>query len=83
MSAVRVMVLDAWEEVTIPWRADLAVGELKSAALIAARVSAPADEFLVKAVGAVVSDESISLSSAGIAADEAVIVMRRRRQAVR
>jgi hypothetical protein len=80
---VRVKVLEVWDEIDIAWQGDMSVNELKRTALATTRVSASPTEFMVKVGGAEVLDEGLSLSSAGIMAGKAIIVMRRRRQPVR
>jgi hypothetical protein len=77
------MVHDAWDEVTLPWQGDTSVATVKQSALEIARVTAAPDAFVVKLGGATIRDESATLAQAGVPANGALIVLRRRRRAVR
>lgn len=83
MSALRVMVLDVWDEVTIPFDPGLTVQEVKRLALEQARVGDAPSAFEVKHRGARVLDESAPLAMAGVGPGAALIVLRARRRAVR
>lgn len=84
MSAVvRVMVHDAWDEVSLPWQPDTPVQHLKAAALEITRVQGDADDFLLKYDGAELRDEQATIAAAGIPENGAVILLHRRRRAVR
>lgn len=80
---VRVMVLDAWDEVTLPAAPEMTVTELKRIALRETRVADDPAKYLVKFRGAELRDEEATLAANGVPAGGAVIVMRRRRRAVR
>ncbi len=80
--AVRVKVLDAWDEVTLTVPASTPVADVKRAALVAVHAGLAPTEYLVKFRGAEVRDESVSLSQHGIPSDGALIVLRRRRSPV-
>lgn len=79
---LRVMVHDVWDTVAADWPADTAMAAVKAAALVAARVTAPPEAFVVKFRGAEVRDESRSLSELDVPDDANLIVLRRRRRAV-
>lgn len=76
---VRVTVLENWEEIPLEVAPETAVGDLKARALRASRVRHPVDSYLVKYLGAELADESVTLASAGVVANGALIVMPRRR----
>lgn len=80
---VRVTVLDTWDEVAFDLPAETAVGDLKRRALAATRVRRAAEEYQVKYLGAELHDESVTLASAGVAANGALIVLPRRRRPAR
>lgn len=77
------MVHDAWDEVSLPWQADTALGTLKLAALEITRVSGPPDAFVLKFNGAELRDESATIAASGVPENGALILLRRRRRAVR
>jgi hypothetical protein len=80
---VRVMVQDAWDQVTLELPPAAPVREAKQQALRLTHTGGRPDEFLVKFRGAEVLDESRSLSDAGVVANAALIVLPRRRRPVR
>jgi hypothetical protein len=80
---VRVMVQDAWDEVLLDLPAVTPLAELKRQALQATRVTGNPDAYLLKFRGAELEDESRSLAEAGLVPNGALIVLRRRRRAVR
>jgi predicted lipoprotein len=83
MSDLRVMVHEMWDEVTMPYDPSRTVAEVKREALVRCRVVATPDSFGVKHGGALVLDESLAVSAAGIEPGAALIVLRTRRRAVR
>jgi hypothetical protein len=80
---VRVMVQDAWDQVTLELPPAAPVREAKQQALTLTHTAGRPDDFLVKFRGAEVLDESRSLSDAGVVANAALIVLPRRRRPVR
>ena len=80
---VRVTVLESWDEVALHPSGETPVREVKALALDATRTKGAPDEFLVKYLGAELSDESASLAAAGVAPNGALIVLRRRRTPTR
>jgi hypothetical protein len=80
---VRVMVEDAWDQVRLDLPAVTPLAELKRQALQATRVTGNPDAYLLKFRGAELEDESRSLAEAGLVPNGALIVLRRRRRAVR
>lgn len=80
---LRVMVLDAWDAVTLDLPLSTSLGDLKRVALARARVRGDPDQYLVKFRGAVLDDERRSLQEAGVPANAPLIVLSRRRRPVR
>jgi hypothetical protein len=80
---VRVMVHEAWDEVTLPWDDSTPLASLKHAALEVARVTETPQAFALKFNGAELQDESATLAASGVPANGALILLRRRRRAVR
>jgi hypothetical protein len=80
---IRVMVQDAWDEVTLDLPAVTPLAEVKRQALQATRVTGNPDAYLLKFRGAELEDESRSLAEAGLVPNGALIVLRRRRRPVR
>ena len=80
---LRVMVLDAWDAVTLDLPLSTSLGDLKREALARARVLGDPDQYLVKFRGAVLDDERRSLQEAGVPANAPLIVLSRRRRPVR
>lgn len=83
MTLLRVTVLEAWDEVRMPFDPAMRLAEVKRRALASARVTEAADRFLVKFRGAEVRDEQATLAECGIPEAAPLIVMRRHRRAVR
>jgi hypothetical protein len=83
VSVLRVTVLDAWDEVTLPRHADQTLADLKRTALKAARIADDPAAFVLKYLGAELRDESATVGTAGLPENAALIALRRRRRAVR
>ena len=83
--AVRVMVTDAWDQVTLAAGPETTVGGLKRRALAEALGGRPVDPdaYIVKLRGAEVFDEDATLGALGVRANTPLIVLPRRRQPVR
>lgn len=82
MSVLRLMVHDAWDEITVPWNADLTLAELKRDVLKEARVTAAPEEFVLKFRGATLPDEALTVNEAALPENAALIVLRHRRRPV-
>lgn len=80
---VRVMVLDTWEEIPLSLAASTPIADLKRAALAKSRVRRPAGDYVVKYNGAELYEPDNTLGQAGVPANGALIVLRRRRAPVR
>ncbi len=80
---LRVMVQDTWDEVHLDLPAATSLAEVKRQALGATRTAGDPAAFMLKFRGAELRDESISLSSAGLVPNAALIVLRKRRRPVR
>ena len=80
---LRVMVLDAWDDVRFDVPPTALVSELKAQALQAARVRAPASEYLVKFRGAELAEGDQTLADAGVVANAGLIVLARARTPIR
>ena len=80
---MRVMVHDAWDEVVLPWQGETALSALKRSALEITRVAGAPDAFIFKFNGAELRDESVTLAASGVPDNGALILLRRRRRAVR
>ena len=81
--AVRVMVEDAWDEVFLELPEGTSLAELKRQALERTYVMRNPSDYLLKYRGAALSDETRSLSEAGLVQNAALIVLSRRRRPVR
>lgn len=81
--AVRVTVLDTWEEFPLATSSATTVTDLKRQALASARISRPAEAYLVKYQGAELPEGDTTLAAAGVRPNGALIVLRRRRTPVR
>lgn len=81
--AVRVMVEDVWDEVLLELSGETPLSELKRQALERTYVKRNPSDYLLKYRGAALSDESRSLSEAGLVQNAALIVLSRRRRPVR
>jgi hypothetical protein len=80
---VRVMVEDAWDQVTLDLQPSASVADAKQRALALTHTRGMPEEYVVKFRGAEVFDESRSLAESGVVANAALIVMPRRRRPVR
>ena len=80
---VRVTVLEAWDDVTLDLSPDTTLTEAKRQALAAVRLVDDPAEFMIKFRGAELPDESRTLADVAVPAGGALIVLRRRRRAVR
>jgi len=80
---LRVMVQECWDAVPLTVDPDITVADLKAQALAGAHAALPPEGCEVKYRGALVRDESRSLSAIGVAADAELIVLPRRRRPVR
>lgn len=83
MLPLRVMVQDAWDEVTLEVPDSTALAEVKRRALQATKVTRDPSGYVLKFRGAELSDETLSLADAGLVANGALIVLPRRRRPVR
>jgi len=82
--AVRVMVLDAWDHVTVHVAPETTVAELKREALARARGVGPDhDDYQVKFRGALVTDERLTVTALGAGPNAALIVLPARRRPVK
>lgn len=80
---VRIMVQDAWDQVTLLLPPAASVRDAKRQALVLTHTAGAADDFVVKFRGAELFDESRSLADHGVVPNAALIVLPRRRRAVR
>ena len=80
---LRVMVQDAWDEVSLDLPRSTPLSELKRRALEATRVTRDPSGYVLKFRGAELDDESRSVAEAGLVPNGAVIVLPRRRRPVR
>lgn len=80
---VRVMVEDVWDEVRLELPAETPVGEIKRQALALTRVKRDPSQYVLKYRGAELSDETRTVSAAGLVPNGALIVLGRRRRPVR
>ena len=80
---LRVRVHDAWDDVNIAVPSSTTVGELKRHVLEIVGEAEPADEFTVKFRGVELRNEQRSMADADVPDGAALIVLRRRRRAVR
>ncbi len=83
MSTLRVTVLDVWDEVSLPKHPGQTLADVKRAALEAARIPDDPAAFVLKFHGAELRDESRTVADAALPDNAALIVLRRRRRAVR
>ena len=81
--AVRVMVEDVWDEVSMALPSSTPLGDLKTLALRQAGVPVDASEYLVKYLGAELEDEDRSLADAGVVPNATLVVLPRRRRPLR
>jgi hypothetical protein len=80
---LRVTVEDVWDEVALELSPDTPIGEIKRQALALTRVTRDPSQYLLKYRGAELSDESRTVSAAGLVPNSALIVLARRRRPVR
>lgn len=80
---VRVMVLDTWEEIGLTVPPTTKVADLKARVLAEAKIRHPAEEYLVKFRGAEVGEGATTVADAGIVPNAGLVVLPRRRSAVR
>lgn len=80
--AVRVMVQDAWDQVSLELPPAATLQELKQRAMALTHQPGEPEDYLVKFRGAGV-DETRSLAEAGVVANTTLIVMPRHRRPVR
>lgn len=81
-SQVRVMVLDAWDEVRLDAHPGTRVADLAAAALVRAGQPGDPADYVMKCHGAEV-DADATLADAGIEPGAPLIVLRRRRSPLR
>jgi hypothetical protein len=81
--AVRVMVEDAWDEVSLELPGGTPLAELKRQALERTHVKGNPSDYLLKYRGAALGDESRSMAEAGLVQNGVLIVLSRRRRPVR
>ncbi len=79
---VRVMVADAWDQVTLDLPSTTSIADLKARALTLTHRTRAAEGYVVKFRGAELSDETRSLAEAGVVANASLIVLPRRRRPV-
>ncbi|HEX6615540.1 MAG TPA: hypothetical protein VF046_04485 [Gemmatimonadales bacterium] len=80
---LRVTVQDVWDEVPLELPATTSLAELKRQALAATRVIRDPAQYVLKFRGFELQDESQSLADAGLVPNGALIVLPKRRRAVR
>jgi hypothetical protein len=80
---VRVMVQDAWDEVSFDLPPTTSLADVKRRALQATQVRGDPNAYLLKFRGAELRDESRTLAEAGLVPNAALIVLSRRRRPVR
>lgn len=80
---VRVMVQEAWDQVTLQLPPATTVAELKQRALSLTHTAGGAEEYLVKFRGAELFNESGTLAEAGVVPNATLIVLSRQRRPVR
>lgn len=83
MSRLRIMVHDAWDELAVEAQPGATLANLKADLLDAARVRGEPGDFVFKWRGAELRDESATIGSLELPDDAALILLRRRRRAVR
>lgn len=81
--AVRVLVEDSLDQVTLALTPTTTIADTKHQALAFTHTGRDAAEYLVKFRGAEIRDENQSLADAGVVPNAAIIVMPRRRRPVR
>jgi hypothetical protein len=81
--ALRVTVLDAWDEVVLEQPAETPLAQVKRAALARMGIRRPPADYVLKYNGAELLDEGRTLAQCGLAPNAALIVLPRRRTPVR
>ena len=81
--SVRVKVEDAWDEIALTFAGETPLSEVKRQALKRTHVGRNPSDYIIKFRGAAMSDESRSLMEAGVVPNSPLIVLARRRRAVR
>lgn len=81
--AIRIMVQDAWDEVSLELPSATSLADVKRRALEATHVRGDPSGYVLKFRGAELRDESRSLAEAGLVPNGALIVIPRRRRPVR
>jgi hypothetical protein len=81
--SLRVMVQDAWDEISLELPSATSLADVKRRALEAAQVRGDPSGYVLKFRGAELRDESRSLAEAGLVPNGALIVIPRRRRPVR
>lgn len=82
-TSVRVTVLDTWEEIPLTVPASTPIADVKQAALSKSRVRRAPAEYVMKYNGAELYEPGNTIGQAGVPANGALIVLRRRRTPVR
>ncbi len=82
-AALRVTLLDTWDEYLLNLPGDASVADLKRAVLDRARVRRSPDEYEVKYNGARLDERAGSLAQLGLPPNAPVIVLSRRRRPAR
>lgn len=80
--AVRVTLLDTWDETVLQVPGSTLISDLKRTALARSRIRRPASEYLVKYKGAELSDSG-TVAESGVGPNSSLIVLSRRRIPVR
>jgi hypothetical protein len=83
MLPLRIMVQDAWDEVSVNLPDATSLADVKRRALEMAQVRRDPNGYVLKFRGAELRDESRSLAEAGLVPNGALIVLPRRRRPVR
>jgi len=83
MSRLRIMVHDAWDELAVEAQPGATLANLKADLLDAALVRGEPGDCVFKWRGAELRDESATIGSLELPDDAALILLRRRRRAVR
>lgn len=81
--ALRIRMHEAWDDVNLMLPEETSVRDMKRQVLEIVGEHAPDSEFMVKFRGVELRDEALALRDAGIPDDAALIILRRRRRAVR
>jgi hypothetical protein len=81
--ALRVTVLDTWDEVVLELPPDTTLAQVKRAALARMGIRRPPAEYVLKHDGAALLDEERTAAECGLGPNAALIVLPRRRMPVR